>query len=130
MSIILDTSVWIEYLKGNPEYFDICQGLIEAQEIRTIEIIFAELLQGALNKREMKLIRDYYEAIPKIELDQLLIKGGEYSREHNLISKGIGLIDAIIMSATITASARLWTLDKKLKAYLPVEYVYGGETNS
>ena len=77
MSIILDTSVWIEYLKGNPEYFDTCQGLIEAQEIRTIEIIFAELLQGALNKREKKLIKDYYEAIPKIELDQLLIKGGE-----------------------------------------------------
>ena len=56
MSIILDTSVWIEYFKGKEDYFDICQPLIEKVEVITFELIFAELLQGALNKREIELI--------------------------------------------------------------------------
>ena len=67
MTIILDTSIWIEFFKGKPEYFDRCQQLLEKAEIRTIEIIFAELLQGSLNKREVEVIKAYYELIPKIE---------------------------------------------------------------
>ena len=124
MSVILDTSVWIEYFKGSEDYFESCQRLIEKREIKTAEIIFAELLQGALNSREVKLIRDYYALIPKVEGDQLLIRAGEYSREHNLISKGIGLIDAIIITATLRSDSVLWTLDKKIKDHLSTEYLY------
>ena len=124
MSIILDTSVWIEYFKGNEEYFDICQQLLEKSEISTIEIIFAELLQGALNKREVEIIKAYYELIPKIEIADLFITAGEFSKEEKLISKGIGLIDSCIITATIKSNSKLWTLDKKIKAYLNNDYLF------
>ncbi len=124
MSIILDTSVWIEYFKGNDEYFEICQQLIEKGEVKTIELIFAELLQGAQNKRETDIIKSYFELIPKVEIGQLCILAGEYSQHEKLFSKGIGLIDACIITATIASGSKLWTLDKKIKAFLNNKYLY------
>ncbi len=124
MSIIFDTSVWIEYFKGNDEYFQSCQELIEKGKTKTIELIFSELLQGALNKRETEVIKSYFELIPKIEINQLYILSGEYSQNENLLSKGIGLIDACIITATIASNAKLWTLDKKIKAFLNDKYLF------
>lgn len=124
MSIILDTSVWIEYFKGNEEYFEICHQLIEKGEVKTIELIFAELLQGAKNKRETDIIKSYFELIPKAEIGQFCILAGEYSQQEKLFSKGIGLIDACIITAAITSGSKIWTLDKKIKAFLNNQYLY------
>ena len=123
MSIILDTSVWIEYFKGNEKYFNICQQYIEKGEIITIELIFAELLQGAHNKKDMEMLKAYYKLIPDINIDQLYIMAGEYSQKEKLISKGIGLIDACIIFATIVSGSKLWTLDKKIRAFLDDKYL-------
>jgi predicted nucleic acid-binding protein len=126
MTIILDTSIWIEFFKGKAEYFDRCQQLLEKAEIRTIEIIFAELLQGALTKREVEAIKAYYELIPKIEIENLFILAGEFSKDEKLISKGIGLIDSCIITATIRSNSKLWTLDKNIKAYLRDDFLFNG----
>lgn len=123
MSIILDTSVWIEYFKGNKKYFNICQHYIEKGKIKTIELIFAELLQGARNKREMEILKEYYKLIPDINIDQLYVMAGEYSQKEKLISKGIGLIDACIIFATLVSGSKLWTLDKKIRTFLDDKYL-------
>lgn len=124
MSVIFDTSIWIEFFKGKPEYFEICQQLLEKGEVKTIEIIFAELLQGALNKREIDMIKGYYQLVPKVEIDQLYILSGEFSKNEKLMNKGIGLIDAFILTATIQTKAKLWTLDKKIKTYLHPDFLF------
>jgi hypothetical protein len=46
------------------------------------------------------------------------IETGTFSGENNLISKGIGLIDFVLVIASRKTGARLWTLDKKLQEYL------------
>lgn len=124
MSVIFDTSIWIEYFKGNDEYFSLCQELIEKGEVKTIEIIFAELLQGAKNRKETEMLKSYFELIPKAEIDQLYILSGEFSQNEKLFSKGIGLIDACIIKATIASNSKLWTLDKKIKAFLDDKYLF------
>lgn len=124
MSIVFDTSIWIEYFKGKPEYFDKCQQFLEKGEVKTTDIIFGELLQGALNKREVDIIKAYYDLVPKIEIDQLYLLAGEYSKEEKLISKGIGLIDSVIIIATIHSNSKLWTLDKKIKRFLRNEFLF------
>jgi len=124
MSIILDTSIWIEYFKGNEEYFDICQQFIEKGEVKTIEIIFTELLQGARSIREVEMLKAYYELTPKVEINHLCILAGEYSQKEKLISKGIGLIDACIITATMASKSKLWTLDKKISGFLKSEYLF------
>jgi predicted nucleic acid-binding protein len=124
MSIILDTSIWIEYFKKNNEYFDTCQQFIEKGVVKTIELIFAELLQGAHSKEEIKMLKAYYELTPKVEIDQLYLLAGEYSHKEKLTSKGIGLIDASIITATVVSNSKLWTLDKKIKAFLNEQYLF------
>lgn len=124
MSVILDTSVWIEYFKGNAEYFDQCQQILKKDKVSTISLIFAELLQGARGNREVEMIKAYYELIPKVEIEELCIQAGEYSQKMKLISKGIGLIDACIITATINSNSKLWTLDKKIITFIDTRYLY------
>ncbi len=124
MNVIFDTSIWIEYFKGKADYFDLCQRILENRETRTIEIIFAGLLQGALNRREVEIIRNYWEIVPKIEIDQLYLLAGEYSKQEKLINKRIGLIDACIITATIQSNSKLWTLDKKIKSFLHADFLF------
>lgn len=116
--IILDTSIWIEFLKGNPHYFKVIRQLLENQEVIVIECIFGELLQGAKNKRECEIIKHYWENLPETKHEGLWIEAGEYSSENNFMSKGIGLIDAVIIIAAQRSNAQIWTLDKKLYSIL------------
>ncbi len=124
MTVIFDTSIWIEYLKGNESYFNHCQQFIENGLVRGVEAVFAELLQGALNKREVELIKQFYSLIKPINIPNLLVKSGDYSRENKLLSKGIGLIDAVIIVSTINSKSRLWTLDKKILKFLGDDYLH------
>lgn len=123
ISIIIDTSVWIEYFKGNEKYFDFIQKLLEKNQIITIELIFAELLQGARNKKETEMLKSYFALVPKAEIENLCILAGEFSQREKLISKGIGLIDACIITATIFSDSRLWTLDKKIQKFMDSRYL-------
>ena len=124
MSIIIDTSVWIEYFKGNKQYFEFIQKLLEKNEILTIELIFAELLQSTRHKKETEMLKSYFGLIPEAEIENLCILAGEYSQREKLISKGIGLIDSCIITATIFSNSKLWTLDKKIQKFLDKRYLF------
>lgn len=124
MNVILDTSVWIEYLRGEIKYYDKCQKLMESGQVLTVEIIFGELLQGAANKREIEVITELYSLIKKVKIDNLYILAGDMSFREKFISKGIGLIDASIIMATIMTNSQVWTLDKKIKNFIPKKYLY------
>ena len=118
--VILDTSVWIEFFKANDEIYSAVKILLESRKIIGLEWIFAELLQGAKNKRESDFILDYWNNISKIDAQGIWIEAGRYSNTNRLLSKGMGLIDAAIMSAALRLDAKVWTLDRKLHAVLPV----------
>lgn len=122
--IILDTSVWIEFFKAHPPYFEIIRELIEGQQVLAVECIFGELLQGARNKREREVIGDYWDNLPKAEEGDVWIEAGIYSSENKLISKGIGLIDSVIIITSQKNNATLWTLDIKLNSVLPEKLKY------
>jgi len=122
--ISLDTSVWIEFFKAHPPYFEIIRELIEGQQVLAVECIFGELLQGARNNREREVIGDYWDNLPKAEKGDVWIEAGIYSSENKLISKGIGLIDSVIIITSQKNNATLWTLDIKLNSVLPEKLKY------
>lgn len=124
MKIIVDTSIWVEFLKGNQLYFSPLQDLLENQNVLVIDCIFAELLQGAKDKRERDIILSYWNNLPKVEIPDLYINAGLYSSEHKLTSKGIGLIDSVILISCYHYKTKLWTLDKKLQNALKKEERY------
>ncbi len=82
--IIVDTSIWFEFLKGNPIYFSRLQKLLENQNVLVIDCIFAELLQGAKDKRERDILLLYWNNLPKVDIENLASTG--FSMDRGLIS--------------------------------------------
>lgn len=122
--IILDTSVWIEFLKNSPEYYSKVKYLLENQQVLAVECIFGELLQGAKNKREVEIISLYWESLPKVKTENGWIQAGIYSSVNKLTSKGVGIIDSYIITAARNNNARIWSLDKKLNSLLKKEEIF------
>ncbi|MGH2575561.1 MAG: PIN domain-containing protein [Ignavibacteria bacterium] len=116
--ILADTSIWVEFLKGNENTYSVLKGLLENREVLVMECIFGELLQGAKIKREKEIILDYWRYMSKEDEKEIWIDAGKYSSENSLIEKGIGLIDSAIISFARRHSAKIWSLDKKLKSVL------------
>ena len=124
--IIVDTSVWIEFLKHNSPTFFLLEALLENRQVLGVECIFGELLQGALNKKEREIIKSYWHNIPKGDEQGIWIEAGQYSSEHKLTARGVGLIDAAIVCAARKNNAQIWSLDKKLNRLLQVHELFTG----
>ncbi|SFB17757.1 PIN domain-containing protein [Algoriphagus aquimarinus] len=122
--VLIDTSVWIEFLKGNPDYFPPMIALMEDGEIFSLELIFAELLQGVKTTRELNLITDFYRQLRILDQPGLIFESGNFSRKTGLINRGIGLIDAVIIYTAEKFDLQIWTLDKKVISFLGDRRVY------
>ena len=122
--IILDTSVWIEFLKANTKYYTQIAQLLEKKEVLAVECVFGELFQGIKSEREKSLISEYWKYLPKIDSSGLFIEAGIYSNKNKLLAKGVGLIDSLILVHTLKLKISIWTLDKKLLKIIPKELIY------
>ena len=116
--IIVDTSIWVEFFQANEPYYTKLKDLLDTNQVLAVECIFAELLQGARTERERNVIRNYWINLPKHVEPNLLIDVGVLSSEKKWISKGIGLIDSVIIVIAKKTTSRIWTLDKKLNNLL------------
>ncbi len=116
--VLTDTSVWIEFLKGSNQFFAPMLELIENGEIYTLELIFAELLQGVKTNRKLKLIRDFYAQMRVLDQPGLIFESGDFSSKEGLINNRIGLIDAVSINSANQFGLELWTLDRKILGYL------------
>jgi hypothetical protein len=120
--VIFDTSIWIEYFKANPVFFNPCQELLDQRLVLTLNLIFAELVQGAKGEREIKILREYQKSLSSIEDDGLIFEAGIFSQKNKLINQGIGLIDTILIFTGLKNQCKIWTLDKKIIRFLDTEY--------
>ena len=127
--IILDTSIWIEHLKTNQDYFPKICKLLESGDVLAVECIFGELLQGVKNKKEKEIIIKFWEHLPKERYENIIIEAGEYSAKNKLLDHGVGLMDSIIIMHGIKSHSKIWTLDKKLLRVLPEELNYEENPN-
>jgi hypothetical protein len=119
--VLVDISVWIQFLKGSNQFFSSMLKLIENGEIYTLELIFAELLQRVKTNRELKLITDFYAQMRVLDQPGLIFESGDFSRKEGLINTGIGLIDAVSINSANQFGLELWTLDRKILGYLGVQ---------
>lgn len=107
--ILLDTSVWIDHLRrGDAQVVSILQsGLALAHPF-----VVGELACGQLKSRAE--ILGLLAALPQAKVAQepeVML----FIERHGLMGRGIGYIDAHLLTATaLTEGARLWTRDKRL----------------
>jgi predicted nucleic acid-binding protein len=121
--IILDTSVWIEYLKRNPDYKAVIDAFLREGKILAFDFVFGELMQGAKEHEKVK-IADLWEILPKVNISGIGFFAGKYSMDNKLREKEVGLIDSSIIYATIYSKSKLWTLDKKILNVLDDKFLY------
>ena len=115
--VLVDTSVWIEFFKAKHPYFQDFSVLLADRQVLTTSCIFGELLQGARNKREEKILLEFWNDLPKVSLELFensWINAGKTSSTERWYAKGVGLIDATILQISKTTGAKLWTLDKAM----------------
>jgi predicted nucleic acid-binding protein len=111
MTILADTSIWIDHLRtGNR----LLAERLEQQEILMHPFVLGELMLGGLGNRR-QVVEDL-RALPRAavathEEVEALIEGAP------LHGRGIGYVDAALLaSVRLHGSARLWTNDRQLAA--------------
>jgi predicted nucleic acid-binding protein len=124
--IILDTSIWIEHLRNNQNFFPKVSALLESREILAVDCVFGELLQGVKNDCEKDIILNFWKYLPKEQYEDSIIEAGIYSSKNNLLDSGVGLIDAIILTHAIKSDSKIWTLDTKFLKIMPEKLKYTG----
>ncbi|MDP3443828.1 MAG: PIN domain-containing protein [Ignavibacteria bacterium] len=122
--ILVDTSVWIEFFRTSEPYFSELRKLLESSEVVVHEVIFGELLQGCRNQKEVDFILSYWENLDHLNPEDSFIQAGKLSYEKKHISKGIGLIDSVLINESIKHNLKIWTLDKKVLRNLDQGYIY------
>ena len=109
--ILVDSSVWIEYFKGNDKTLPLNE-LIDSNIVCINDLILAELIPSINQKKEEDL-KELLLSIEKVPLDinwnQII-----YMQTLNLrngINK-VGIVDLLIAQNTIENDLELFTLDK------------------
>ena len=111
---MIDSSVWIEYFKGN-ERTKMLDLFIELDIAATNDLILTELLPF-LTLHNEKEIFSLLSILPRIELD-IFWKGIRETQKLNL-NKGVntvGIPDLIIAQQCVDKNLELWSFDKHFK---------------
>lgn len=113
--IIIDTSVWIEYLQNSRDtkLLESVDGLLAVCDIYVPKIIIAELIQGAHSEKELAAIRDFMKAFYIVsETEDTWYKAGRLSYTLKKKGKTINLADSYIAVIAQENHCAIFTLDK------------------
>ena len=108
--MLVDTSVWIDHLRhGDSEL----AAALEAGQVDMHPFVVGELACGNLRARTEVL--GLLLALPPIAVatdNEVLF----FIDEHKLMGRGIGYVDAHLLTSARLGGAMLWTRDKRLHA--------------
>ena len=110
-SLLIDTSVWIEFLEKQARAID---SLIPNGALRCHPFVIGELVVGDLGRRTtlisaLKAVRQLH-----VVKDADVV---EFVRDKKLAGRGIGYIDChLLASVYFERQTYLWTSDKRLRS--------------
>ncbi len=111
MSIIVDSSVWIEYFRNGNNYEKL-DFLIEENLVATNDLILTELTPFLKLKKQHKLVqllKDINNCHIQIQWDELM------DFQYKCLKKGlngVGIPDLIIAQNAIQNNCKIYSLDK------------------
>ena len=114
MSVLVDSSVWVEYFRGSPDQAEL-DYLIEEDLVVVNDLILAELVPALHVRRQRKLIRLMREiARPPLTVDWADIIQMQILCLRNGINK-VGIPDLMIAQHAIQHGLELYSRDKHFK---------------
>ena len=107
--ILVDTSVWVDHLRSHNQEL---ASLLDAEEVLIHPFVIGELACGNIkNRREVLALLHALPTAPKVDDDEILF----LIERHNLMGRGLGLVDVHLLASTLIARCLLWTHDKPVK---------------
>jgi hypothetical protein len=126
--VLIDTSVWIDYLKSKDTYLsDKVDALIKTETVFVPKIVIAELIQGAKSEKEIRVIDEFTGAFSIIDQgEETWRKAGILSYRLKRKGETINLIDCYIAIIAKENGCKVFTLDPhfyKIKEDAAIELI-------
>jgi len=107
--VIVDTSIWVDHLRTGNKHLE--KLLLDAKVI-CHEFIIGELACGNLkNRSEILTLLQALPHSPTIDHQEFL----HFIEKHQLMGRGIGLVDIHLLASAQLANVSIWTADNRLK---------------
>jgi predicted nucleic acid-binding protein len=111
---LIDTSVWIDYFKGQDHPFlEKVDEILTYHSVYVPKVVIAELIQGAKSEKEISVIESFVEAFTIIDqTDNTWLKAGRLS--FSLKKKGltVNLVDCYIAALAVDHDCTIFSLDE------------------
>jgi predicted nucleic acid-binding protein len=107
--ILVDTSVWIDHLRSGDKKL---AHQLESTQVLIHPLVIGELACGNLSNRTevLALLANLPRVVTATDEEVLF-----FIEQHQLMGRGVGYIDAHLLSSTFLGSpAKIWTRDKRL----------------
>ncbi len=114
---LVDTDVWIDFLRGVPEAVDFVEQLPDIVCVSAVSV--AELYAGVREGKEREILGDLLTSLKIISLDDVGAAHGGLIRRDFGKSHGVGLSDALIAATALQHDCQLFTLNVKHYPALP-----------
>jgi predicted nucleic acid-binding protein len=107
--ILVDTSVWIDHLRAGDAALAAC---LDEGQVLMHPFVLGELACGNLrNRAQLLLLWRRLPQVPQATDHEVLF----FIEKKNLMGRGIGYIDAhLLTAAALGGASGLWTRDKRL----------------
>lgn len=119
--IVVDTTVWIDFLEARHTYYDrTLKALIEeGAPVGLTDLIYGEILQGIRDDEKFSQIRDILQAFPILRVRGLRTFEHAASIYRACRKRGLTIrstIDCIIAATCIESGAELYHHDRDFEA--------------
>jgi predicted nucleic acid-binding protein len=109
-AVLIDTPLWREYFRREEKVFQQINALMDAGRVCSMDLIIAELVDGAANEKERKAFRDFARIFPILrEPEGVWTQAAEWARKMQKKEAKPALRDAFIAFMAVTHGVLLWT---------------------
>ena len=124
--ILIDTSVWISYLRDKATAFSKqVDDILSKNEIYVPKIVMAELIQGSKSDREIAVVKDFADAFHIIDQkEDTWLKAGRLSFSMKRKGITVHIIDCYIAVIASENGCGIFSLDehfKNIKKFLHID---------
>jgi predicted nucleic acid-binding protein len=112
--VLVDTSVWIEYLdRVNPLVENDLENLLRTGQVATAGLVVAELRQGCRRSDQVRLVTAALEPLEYLEVDRACwLRAGELAGERTAKGFTLEIGDCILAALALRENCEIFTLDR------------------
>lgn len=108
-SVLVDTSVWRHFFSGRATARSLATLLEEEGIVLVHPLVVGELVLGGLSSDQERLLRRL-PTVERVPYEEVL----SFIRRRRLARRGIGWVDAEIITSGLTSGAEVWSFDSAL----------------